>query len=272
MVANHPDRRVILINHKVNKGVGGSMVSGYKKALELGVDIIVKLYGDGQMDPANIQKLVEPIRRGHADYTKGVRFRDSEIIRRMPTTRLIGNLGLSFLTKVASGYWNVFDPTNGFTAIGRTSLELISLEKISNDYFFESDMLARLYMIDAVVMDVPMKARYGDEISHLSLAKVFFSFPGRLLRALCRRIIWRYFIYDFNAFSIFFLSEWNLAIGIWFHLRHLRMDHVQLSCREKGCPYRNDHAGCHADYSGLSIIVTGDRSRYSKCSRHPPLP
>jgi glycosyltransferase involved in cell wall biosynthesis len=216
-VLRHGDPRVILIDHQVNKGVGGAMVSGYRKALEMGADIVVKLDGDGQMAPGNISRLIAPLQQGRADYAKGVRFRDVDVIRRMPLVRLIGNLGLSFLTKLASGYWNVFDPTNGFTAIDRAALELINLDQISRDYFYESDMLIRLYTIEAVVVDVPMPARYGDEVSHLNPLKVFFTFPGRLLRAFCRRVLWQYFILDFTALSAFLLGGvLLLAFGFCF--------------------------------------------------------
>jgi len=200
------DPRVVLINHDRNTGVGGAVASGYKAALELAADIVVKLDGDGQMNSADMRKLIGPILKGRADYAKGVRFRDAEVIRHMPFVRFIGNLGLSFLTKIASGYWDIFDPTNGFTAIERTALESLKLEKLSRDYFFETDMLLQLYRISAVVEDVEMKASYGDEESHLSPMKVFFTFPARLFKGLCKRIIWRYFIRDFTAFSAFFSS------------------------------------------------------------------
>lgn len=198
--------RVTLVNHEKNQGVGGAMVSGYKKALEIGADIVVKLDGDGQMDASNIRRLIAPLLLGEADYAKGVRFRDSDVLRTMPFVRLVGNLGLSFLTKAASGYWNIFDPTNGFTALGRRALELMRLDRLGKGYFFETSMLINLYRTGAVVIDVPMKARYGDEQSKLSPAKVLFTFPGYLFRAFCKRILWRYFIRDFTAFSAFFLA------------------------------------------------------------------
>src|SRR6185295_17045021 len=117
------DPRLLLINHETNRGVGGAMISGYRAALESGADIAIKLDGDGQMDPGDMRRLIAPLLRGEADYAKGVRFRDSDALREMPLVRLIGNLGLSFLTKAASGYWNIFDPTNGYTALGRAALE-----------------------------------------------------------------------------------------------------------------------------------------------------
>ncbi len=214
------DPRLILINHSANQGVGGAMASGYRKALELGAEIIVKLDGDGQMDAADIRRLVAPIENGEADYTKGARFRDRSVLREMPLPRLIGNLALSFLAKAASGYWNIFDPTNGFTAIERTALERLELERLSRGFFFETDMLIKLYLIDAVVIDVPIKARYGAETSHLRPAQALVTFPVRLFRGLCRRILWRYFICDFTAFSAFLLagtalSSFGLTFGLY---------------------------------------------------------
>ncbi len=214
------DPRLIVIDHPHNQGVGGAMASGYRKALELGAEITVKLDGDGQMDAADIQRLLAPIESGEADYTKGARFNDRSVLREMPKTRLIGNLGLSFLAKAASGYWNIFDPTNGFTAIERTALERLELDRLSRGFFFETDMLIKLYLIDAVVLDVPMKARYGAETSHLQPAKALVSFPLRLSLGLCRRILWRYFIRDFTAFSAFLLAgsalfTFGLSFGLY---------------------------------------------------------
>ncbi len=211
VVEGLPDPRLFLIRHPTNRGVGGAVVSGYRKALELGADIVVKIDGDGQMDPAEIRRLVAPLAQGKADYCKGVRFRSAEVLRRMPKVRLVGNLGLSFLTKVASGYWDIFDPTNGFTAIGRHALERLRLSNLHPRSFFESDMLIHLYLIDAVVVDVPTAVRYGDEKSHLKLARIPFSFPFHLLRGTLRRILWRYFIRDFTAFSAFFLAGMALV-------------------------------------------------------------
>jgi hypothetical protein len=124
----------------------------------------------------------------------------------MPKARLVGNLALSFMTKAASGYWNVFDPTNGFTAIGRAALGQLRLDRLSKGYFFETDMLIQLYRCRAVVADVPMKTRYGSERSDLSLTRTFFTFPPRLARALASRLLWEYFISDFTACSAFLLS------------------------------------------------------------------
>lgn len=197
--------RVIYVHHSENQGVGAAVISGYEKAVELGADIIVKMDGDGQMDPNYLSSLIKPIIEGKADFTKGNRFRDLQALREMPLVRRIGNLGLSFLIKAASGYWNIFDPTNGYSAIAKEKLKEINFKKISKRYFFESSLLIELYHTDAVVSDVSMKARYGDESSGLSASHAFFTFPPKLFRAFIRRIVLKYFLFDFNIASIYII-------------------------------------------------------------------
>ena len=165
IVRRCPDPRVILVRHERNLGVGAAMVSGYRRALEQGAEVVVKVDGDGQMHPAQIPALLAPIVDGRADYTKGARFYEWDSLRAMPRWRFIGNLGLSFLTKAVSGYWNLMDPANGFTAIHHAVLERLPLSRLAADYFFETDMLIHLYRVQAVVVDVPMPASYGDEES-----------------------------------------------------------------------------------------------------------
>lgn len=197
------DNRVIICYHEVNQGVGGAVITGYKKALELGADIVVKIDGDGQMDTSYMQELIQPILDGKADYTKGNRFNDFKALQQMPKVRLFGNSGLSFLVKAASGYWNIMDPTNGYTAIGKKVLEALEFDVIAKRYFFESDMLINLNIENAVVMDVSIPAKYADEKSSLSITKTLFGFPPKLLKGLCKRIVYKYFIYDFNMLSVY---------------------------------------------------------------------
>jgi glycosyltransferase involved in cell wall biosynthesis len=185
--------KVHILNHSINQGVGGAMISGYKKSLELGADITIKMDGDGQMDPTNIKKLVQPLIEGKADFTKGNRFRDLKSLKAMPPVRRMGNLGLSFLIKAASGYWNIFDPTNGFTAIKNEVLSEINLSKLHKRYYFETSMIAELYFSNVVICDVPMKAKYGEEISGLSSIKTLFEFPPKLFVTFLRRLILKYF-------------------------------------------------------------------------------
>jgi len=199
------NKKIIYINHDLNQGVGGAMLTGFKKSIELNSDITIKMDGDDQMDPSYIPHLIKPITDGKADFTKGNRFRDFNALRKMPVSRRVGNLGLSFLIKAASGYWNIFDPNNGFVAIRNETLKNINFKKIHKRYFFESSMLIELYHADAVVQDVPMKARYGNEISGLSGTKTFFEFPPKLFIAFIRRIILKYFLYEFNIASLYML-------------------------------------------------------------------
>ncbi len=206
------DIRLTLIRHSQNQGVGGAMVSGFRKAIELGAQIAVKLDGDGQMDATYIPALITPLIQGRADYVKGNRFRDFASLQKMPLIRRVGNLGLSFLTKAATGYWNIFDPTNGFFAIRTEILEQLPLEKIDRRYFFETSMLANLYLINAFVMDVPIPARYGNETSHLSIRRSLFEFPIKLLRTFFRRILLNYYIYDFSITSLYIVSGTPLLL------------------------------------------------------------
>jgi glycosyltransferase involved in cell wall biosynthesis len=190
---------------ELNQGVGAAMITGYKKSLELNADLIIKMDGDGQMDPENIQDLIKPLIEDKADFTKANRFRDFKALRAMPMSRRIGNIGLSFLIKAASGYWNIFDPTNGFTAVKNETLAGIDFGKIHKRYYFETSFLIELYYNNAVIIDVPMKARYGDEVSGLSRTKTLLEFPPRLFLALIKRVILKYFLFDFNIASLYIL-------------------------------------------------------------------
>jgi glycosyltransferase involved in cell wall biosynthesis len=202
------DSRILVVRHEVNRGVGGAMVTGFRKALESGADIIVKVDGDGQMPLWLVPQLVQPLLDGEADYTKGNRFRDFQAVRAMPLIRRIGNVVLSFLAKAATGYWHCFDPTNGFVAIRADVLSQIPLHKVDPTYFFETSMLSHLYILGAVVKEIPMPARYAGETSSLRIGRVVRQFPGRLLWSLLRRLTLKNFVYDFN------LESFHLASGI----------------------------------------------------------
>jgi dolichol-phosphate mannosyltransferase len=204
--------KIIYLRHEVNKGVGGAMLTGFKKSIELNCDITIKMDGDNQMDPGYIPVLIQPLIDNDADFTKGNRFRDFAALKKMPLSRRIGNLGLSFLIKGASGYWNIFDPSNGFIAIKNETLQSMNFQKIHKTYFFESSMLIELYHVNAVIQDVPIKARYGDEISGLSKTKTFLEFPPKLIWAFIRRILLKYFLYEFNIASLFILFGFPLFI------------------------------------------------------------
>jgi glycosyltransferase involved in cell wall biosynthesis len=218
------DRRVKVLYHDENLGVGGAMLTGYRQALRDGHDVLVKIDGDGQMDPALIPQFVQPIALGAADYTKGNRFFNLENVQGMPLVRLIGNGGLSFLTKLSSGYWNIFDPTNGYTAMHRSVGELLVDRKIDRRYFFETDMLLNLYLLRAVVQDVPMVAVYGTEKSNLSVRRLVLPFFVKNIRNAARRFLVHYLIRDFSLATLeailgFILFAFGLVTGGMFWLR-----------------------------------------------------
>jgi len=197
------------------------VMAGYKIAIADGMEIIVKVDGDGQMDPALIPDFIAPILSGNADYTKGNRFFDLENIRAMPAIRIFGNAILSLMTKMSSGYWDLFDPTNGFTAINTEVAQHLPFNKISQRYFFETDMLFRLNTLRAVVVDVPMDAKYGDEISNLKITKIAVEFFFKHVRNFLKRIFYNYYLRDLSLASIELpLGLLLLVAGIYFGLYH----------------------------------------------------
>jgi len=206
------DRRIVLVRHERNQGVGGAMITGFRKALELGAQVIVKIDGDHQMDPAFIPALITPLLQGKADYAKGNRFRDLEALQHMPLVRRIGNLGLSFLTKAATGYWNCFDPTNGYFAIRAEMLAELPFERLDHRFFFETSMLANLYLLGAYILDVPMPARYRGERSNMSIWRILGEFPTKLFSTFLRRILLRYYLYDFSMMSVYLLTGLPLIL------------------------------------------------------------
>ncbi len=206
------DPRLVLLRHECNQGVGGAMVTGFQKALDLGAQIVVKIDGDGQMDLTRLPDLLAPLVLGKADYTKGNRFRDFAALRQMPLIRRIGNMGLAFLTKAATGYWNLFDPTNGFLAIRAEVLSQLPLDHIDHTYYFETSMLANLYLLGAMVQDIPMPARYRGEISSLVIQRVLVEFPPKLVGTLIRRALLKNFIYDFSMITVYVLTGLPLLL------------------------------------------------------------
>lgn len=220
VAAGTDDARVRVLRHAQNQGVGGATLTGYRQAIADGMDVIVKIDGDGQMDPALLPELVAPILRGEADYAKGNRFWDLRQIDRMPWLRRVGNLVLSFLSKASTGYWDVFDPTNGFTAIHAAVAERLPLEQVSRRYFFETDLLFRLNTLRAVVVDVPMDARYGDEQSNLKISRIVGEFAFKHLRNLGKRLAYNYYLRDLSAASLELLAGvvllgFSLVFGGW---------------------------------------------------------
>ncbi|TBN43381.1 glycosyltransferase family 2 protein [Pseudomonas sp. BGI-2] len=208
------DPRVNVIYNSMNLGVGGAVMSGYSAAINDGYDIFVKIDGDGQMDPALIPSFVSPIISGDADYVKGNRFFDPESLTGMPFIRLFGNAVLSFFTKLSTGYWHLFDPTNGYTAIHSEVAKHLHFHKISQRYFFETDVLFRLGLQGAVVYDLPMAAHYADEESNLNIRKVIPEFLLKHCRNASKRFLYRYILRDFSLATLeFFLGLILILFG-----------------------------------------------------------
>ena len=205
---NTRDPRVKILWNDINLGVGGATLAGMHQAVADGANVVVKIDGDGQMDPALIPSFVGIILLGEADYTKGNRFFEPEGVASMPLGRLIGNAGLSFLAKISSGYWHSFDPTNGFFAIHASLVELLPLDKISKRYFFESDLLFRLNVITARVVDIPMHSYYGDEISNMKPFREIPRFSFYHFRNFGKRVFYNYFIRNFSIASL------ELVLGV----------------------------------------------------------
>lgn len=225
------DSRVEVIFHKSNQGVGGAVLTGYKAALKSGATVIVKIDGDGQMRPKLINRFIAPIISCEADYAKGNRFYELENLEAMPKIRLLGNAVLSFMSKLSSGYWDIFDPTNGFTAINATVASKLPMDKISKRYFFESDMLFRLNTLRAVVVDIPITAVYQDENSSLRISKIIFEFSYKHLRNFIKRIFYNYYLRDMSLASIelplgLILLGFGATFGGWAWIKAVETNQV----------------------------------------------
>ena len=211
------DPRLRVLRHDVNQGVGAAMVTGFADALAAGEGIVVKMDGDGQMDPAMLPRLLDPIVEGRCGYAKGNRFLFARELAAMPRHRLVGNFSLTFLTKLASGYWHVFDPQNGYVAIASSALRLLELHRLSRRWFFENDMLINLNVFNVPVADVAIPARYGDERSSMSIGRVLVSFPFHLFRGYWSRFYRKYVLRDFSPVALFMLAGIPLLLfGICF--------------------------------------------------------
>lgn len=190
IVANEvADSRVTVIRHKKNLGVGAAVKTGYVEAVNNHATVIVKLDGDGQMNPNEIPRLIAPIQEGLADYTKGNRFFEARIIKKMPLLRFMGNLALTYISRLSSGNWLISDPNNGYTAITATSLQSLNLNEISDTYFFESDMIFQLSMQKKRIVDVNITAIYSTEESNLKISRSLFEFSIKHLRNFLKRIL-----------------------------------------------------------------------------------
>lgn len=212
---NCRDPRVCVVRNVENQGVGGAVMAGYRAAIADGASVIVKVDGDGQMDPSLIPWFIAPILGREADYSKGNRFFDLDVIHAMPPVRMFGNAVLSLMAKLSTGYWDLFDPTNGYTAIHADVARRLPLDKISRRYFFETDVLFRLNTLRAVVVDVPMDARYAGEVSNLKISRIVGEFLFKHVRNCLKRIFYNYYLRDVSIASIELpLGLVMLAFGI----------------------------------------------------------
>lgn len=197
--------KLVPIRHHENLGAGGAIKTGYMAALRDGIDITVTIDGDGQMDPNYMSKLLDPIVDGKADYAKGNRLLYKEYRKDMPRFRFIGNSILTFLTKIASGYWKTVDPQNGYTAISKHALENIGVDAIYEYYAYLNDILVRLNTQEMRVADVAMPARYGDEQSSINYPTYIRKVSGMLLRDFLWRLKVKYLVLDFHPLALFYL-------------------------------------------------------------------
>lgn len=203
--------KVIVVSHQKNLGVGGAMKTGIQEALRRGAQIIVKMDGDNQMDPAYLDCLIKPLLEDRADCAKGTRWVYGISRKEIPKPRLFGNTLLSLLTRFASGYWNVTDPNNGYLTWTAKILNKIDWNQIHNGYFFESSMLVQLNLLNARIIDVPMKPIYQGEKSTIILWKIIPDFGFNLIIQGIKRWWYKYFLYDMNAISIFLLFGFILV-------------------------------------------------------------
>lgn len=207
VVQAHGDgTRVQLVRTPQNMGVGGAMITGFRQALQQPTDIVIKIDGDGQMPLEYLPQILDGIVERGADYSKGNRFLDEVALRNMPVLRLFGNFVLTFLNKLASGYWHVFDPQNGYIAIRAEALRTLDLNRINHGYFFENDMLVNLNIHNFVVCDVAHPSLYGDEESGINILQVGVRFPVLLVRRFVYRIYQKYMLRDFSPIVLFLLS------------------------------------------------------------------
>lgn len=220
VAAESDESRVTAIKTRNNQGVGGATVAGYKKALESETDIVVKMDGDGQMSPEYMPQLLDAIVEDGYSYSKGNRFIENEALATMPRHRLLGNIVLTFMNKLASGHWHIFDPQNGYVAIKAEALRSIKLDDISKDYFFENDMLLQLNLHGFRVKDVSIPAKYGDEESHIKLLNIIGTFPLLFLKRFFYRIYYKYVLTDFSPIALFLISgsmlfAWGVLFGLY---------------------------------------------------------
>ena len=220
VVRSIDEPRVTLIRHEVNQGVGGAIITGHKTAMALGADVNVVMAGDAQMDPAYLPDLLDKVTASGFGFSKANRFFAPESFEGMPRHRVFGNIVLSFMTKLASGYWHLFDPQNGYTAVRTEVLKRIPLDHVAKRYSFENDLLIHLNIQQVSAVDVPVPAVYGEEVSSISLRKVVPELMNLLFAGFWRRIWYRYVLWSFSPIALLlFLGLaaflFGLGVAIW---------------------------------------------------------
>jgi len=205
------DGRIVLIEHEVNQGVGGAIITGYKKAIELEIDVTAVMAGDGQMDPNNLTDILEPVARGAVDYTKGNRLFQGDAWNMIPRYRYLGNSLLSLLTKIASGYWHIADSQTGYTAVSLNVLKKLNLDSIYKRYGMPNDMLIKLNQYDFRVRDVHVRPVYNiGEKSGIKLIKVIPKISWLLFKGFWKRLFFKYVIKDFHPLVFFYILSFIL--------------------------------------------------------------
>jgi glycosyltransferase involved in cell wall biosynthesis len=205
--------RIVLIEHDKNLGVGGAMASGYKWSRDNGIDVAVRMDGDGQMDPAHLPLLLDPVVSGEVDYTKTNRLLSGSAFSKMPTGRYFGNAMLSMLTKIASGYWHIADSQSGYTAINSKALKLVNWDMMYKKFGQPNDLLVLLNIFNLKVRDIYTEPLYDvGENSKLSIPRVIFTIPFLLFRRFLYRLKEKYIIRDFHPLVFFYASGFMLML------------------------------------------------------------
>lgn len=204
------DSRTEVVTLLENLGVGGAILAGHERALALGADVSVVMAGDAQMNPDYLPAMLDPIATGDAQFTKANRFYGPGSFDGMPRGRIVGNIAFSFLTKAASGYWNLFDPQNGYTAISSSALERLPLRRIGHRYEFENDLLINLNILRVPARDVPVPALYGDEVSGIRMRTAVPRILRQLHRGFWQRIWWKYVLQSFSPVALMLFAGLGL--------------------------------------------------------------
>jgi len=204
--------RITYIRHERNRGVGAAIATGYKKALQDGVDIVAVMAGDNQMDPRHLPALLDPIIWKVADYTKGNRLVHTTLRKGMSPWRSFGNSVLTYMTKMSCGYFEMIDPQNGYTAISRQTLSRLNLDEIYPRYGYLNDMLAKMNVLGCRIMDVIMPARYGNEKSKIRYGFYIVQVSWLLLKTFLWRLYMKYFILNFHPLIIFYVTGFFLTL------------------------------------------------------------